>query len=258
MKRKICFIILFVLAAASIGCTNKNFLVSNKDYQSAVKTLGVIPLLVDSGSDIIHPEREAVIHLVKTNNEGKTSYLIEKLKDHKGYFDVRPVTGDVDDLFANLVRGRELVTRPDSFYRSYQVNTGYAGELCRKNLVDVILIIVLNGVMTPQKYWDRTRLSYLQTDYNLLVESALVVAADGRLLWEYSGDPASPFLALQYPDFDEAHYNKTNKVRLKFITLDGIEKALQEPSSPWLDQDSTPKVYRNMLNRVAKELKPGW
>ncbi|NLC71560.1 MAG: hypothetical protein GX751_09405 [Desulfuromonadaceae bacterium] len=258
MRKWVWFIVLLALMATLVGCTNKNFLISGKDYQATVKTLGVLPLLVDSGSDITHPDREAVLQLIKTNNQGKIDYLVEKLKSSEGYFDVRPVMGDVDDLFINLIQGKELVTRPGSFYRSYQVNNAYAGELCRKNMVDGVLIIVLNGVVTPRKYWDRTRISYLQTDYNLVVESALVVSADGKLLWEYSGNPSAPFLPLQYPDFDEAHYNKTNKVRLKFITLNGLEKTLQEPSSTLMEQNTVPKAYRKMLNRVADKLKPGW
>lgn len=258
MRQRGWLILLFVLAAATAGCTSKNFLVSAKDYQNTVKTLGVLPLLVDAESDVIHPERSGVIQLLKTHSQGKTAYLVDELKGSKSYYDVRLIGGDADDLFANLIQGRELVTRPGSFYRSYRLNTAYAGELCRKNLVDGILVIVLNGVVTPRKFWDRTPITYLETNYNLIVESAQVISTNGQMLWEYSGDPDSPFLTLQYPDFDEAHYNKTDGVKLKFVTLKGLETALQEPSSSLLGQDSVPRVYRQMLDRVADQMKLGW
>ncbi|MBN1142551.1 MAG: hypothetical protein JXB25_12265 [Deltaproteobacteria bacterium] len=258
MRKMTWLAVLALLALGSAACSNSNFLISGKEYRNKVKTLGVLPLLVDTGSEIAHPDRQGILSLIQSGNRDQTSYLIQRLKRGGGYFDVRPVEGDPEDLFANLITGTELVARPDSFYRSYRFNGAYAGELARKNLVDGLLVIVLNGVATPRKHWDRTRINYLEAEYNLIVESAFVAAADGALLWEYSGNPSEPFLLLQYPDFDEAHYNKTNKVKIKWISLEGLERVLRENSLPFPGEQPIPRTYKEMLLRVADRLQLWW
>ena len=259
MKRHwMCMGMLALVMTVLAGCVSKDYLVSTTEYRSKVRTLGVVPLLVDTNSAIQHPERSAVIQLLRENNREKHAYLIQKLKKKADYFDVRQVAGDPAELFSALVSGSTPAVKKNDFYRGYQFNAAAVAEVCQKNAVDSLLIVALGGAQVPLTHWDRTRLGYLSTEYNVILASAAVVSRDGKMLWEYNSSPKDPFLELQYPDFDEAHYNKTNDVRLKFVSLDGVKRILQKTSTSLLNASVLPEVYEKLLDDVADHMNLGW
>jgi hypothetical protein len=62
---------------------------------------------------------------------------------------------------------------------------------------------------------------------------------------------------LQYADFDEAYYNKTDEVKIRFIGSEGIERTLSEPERTLFGRSELPRVYREALDRVVDALSPG-
>lgn len=253
-------IALIALAAFFIaGCTGTSFKIPKEEFSQKVRTLGVLPLLTDGSSEIIHPDKNRLLTLIKENNRDKTSCLVSRLKKHKNYFDVRYVPGNPDALFNALVREGRLQTDNNGTAKDYEFDTGFLADLSSQNLVDAYLVIILKGVMLPQKRWDRTRLNYLESDYNVVIEQAYVVLPDGRVAWEHKGSAADAFLTLQYPDFDEAHYNKTNKVKVKLVSLEGVERTLQTPSGGLVEKnEKCPEPYRQLFDRISNNLKTGF
>ena len=124
-------------------------------------------------------------------------------------------------------------------------------------MVDAILVVIFNGVDRDEKRWDRTKLTFLRANYNVILASAMVLTADGQVLWEYHGKPGESFLPLQYPDFDEAHYNKTEEVKIRHISLAGLERTLAERSNSLFSRASGPLPYQNLFDQLASELNPG-
>ncbi len=249
--------IIMLAAVFIVGCGGKSFNISKEEYAQKVKTLGVLPLLVDGGSEITHPEKNRLLSLIKENNRGKTGYLIAQLKQQKHYFDVRHVPGEPDALFSGLVRSTEFQASKNGLERRYAFNAGFLTGLSEKNLVDAYLVVILHGIMLPQKRWDRTHLNYLESEYNVIIENAYVVLPSGQIVWEKKGAAGEAFLTLQYPDFDEAHYNKTNKVKVKFVDLEGLERTLKAPSGLIQKDQKYPEPYQKLFDRISKELKMG-
>ena len=251
-------IAIFLLATVFlVGCAGGSFKIAKEEYGQKVRTLGVLPLLVDDGSDIMHPEKSRLLSLIKENNRGKTGYLIAQLKEQKNYFDVRHIPGDPDTLFNGLVRGNDFQASKKGMERRYGFNAGFLTTLSERNLVDGYLVVILHGIMLPQKRWDRTHLNYLESEYNVIVENAYVILPSGQVVWEHKGSADDPFLSLQYPDFDEAHYNKTNKVKIKFVSTEGIEKTLAEPSGLVQKDGKYSEPYKKLFDRITQELKVG-
>ena len=250
-------VILLMVTVFLVGCGGQSFKISKAEYGQKVRTLGVLPLLVDDGSDIMHPEKTRLLSLIKETNRDKTGYLIAQLKEQKNYFDVRPVPGDPDMLFNGLVRGWDFQASKKGLERNYEFNAGFLTTLSEKNLVDGYLVIILHGIMLPQKRWDRTHLNFLESEYNFVVENAYVILPSGQVVWEHRGSAGDPFLTLQYPDFDEAHYNKTNKVKIKFVSIQGIETTLTEASGLVQKDEKYSEPYKILFGRIMQELKVG-
>jgi len=248
----LCLTVLFVAA-----CSGGTYHIPKKEYQQQVKTLGVLPLLVDTRSTVQHPRRDEVFGLLKKHNHDKEQKLIEQLRASKSYFDIRPVSGQADRLFRQLVSGSDLVGEGGELYRSYRFNAGGASSLTRDAVVDGLLVVILNGLDKVEKRWDRTLVDYLEISYNSIRASAYVILPDGKVVWEYPGAGSEKFLDLQYPDFDEAYYNKTDEVRVKFISVPGLDRTLGEQGGGVFSRVEYPEPYHDLFKTVAKALKPG-
>ncbi len=251
MRRAIILLLATVFLA---GCGVQPFKISRAEYGQKVRTLGVLPLMVDEASDLRHPEKNQLKTMIKENNRGKVDFLIARLKEQKNYFDVRYVPGEPEALFNQLVKGSDATDRKNGAERHYEFNAEFLTTLSEKNLVDGYLVIILHGIMLPQKRWDRTHLNYLESEYNVIIENAYVILPSGQVVWEHKGLAGDPFLALQYPDFDEAFYNKTNKVKIKFVDIEGLAKALVEPAGLLQKDEKLSVPYRNLFNRIAQDL----
>jgi len=239
------------------GCGGGSFTVPKTEYRERVQTLGVLPLMVDEVAPIKHPDRDAVIRLLQTYNDTTRDLLVDILKESKNYFDVRAIPGDARDIFGRLVVGQNPQGRGDELHRGYVFNAAEIATLAEKNVVDALLVVVFNGVERPEKRWDRTKLTFLKADYNVILASAMVITPDGQVLWEYHGKPGESFLPLQYPDFDEAYYNKTEEVKIRFISLPGLERTLAERDQSLFSKSTSSLFYQKLYEQLAAELNPG-
>ena len=247
---RILSLVLFLLLA---GCSSGTYKVPTKEYQQQVKTLGVLPLIVDSRSAIVHPDADAIVSLLRRGAAGQSEIVVDELRRKKGYFDVRLVPEPARILSEKLLlkAGADELGLP----RGYQLNQQFLAELCKDSFVDGLLLLNLQGVVHTDKRWSRNTFEHLTTDFNDIMATATVVTADGRLLWELSGADATNVLALQYPDFDEAHFNREELVRLKFITLAGLEKTLLSPAEKEQGISGSPQIAA-WLQKVIAALSP--
>jgi hypothetical protein len=250
--------LLLLMLLVSLTACQSFFKVPKEEYREEVKTLGVLPLMVDEKSTIEHPQAAEVVAMLQRHNVGRNPYLVEFLKDQKSYFDVRTISGDSRQLYSQLIRSRWVRKNPEGPRYHYMVASQAASELCRQNAVDGLLLIILNGTDRVERRWDRTHLSYLEAPFNGIQASALVVLPSGETLWEYFGLVDNPFLALQYPDFDEAHHNNTDEVPVHFVSLSGLERALSEPGTNWFRETELSRPYQELFEELTKYLKPGF
>jgi hypothetical protein len=249
--------VLLLVLMPLTACGGSFYNVPKDQYREQVKTLGVVPLLIDGQSTIRHPAQADVVGLLRRHSADRYQELIALLKTKKGYFDVRDVPGDPQRLFGRLIRSRSLREAPEGSYNHYEFAAGTVAELCRQGAVDALLVVVLNGTVRTEKRWDRTRLSYLEAPFNDILATAAVVLPSGEVLWEYQGPAAEPFLALQYADFDEAYHNKTEEVALHFTTVAGLDRTLVEPGRDWFQETLLPRPYQELFQDLVKQLSPG-
>lgn len=257
MRRVLWAVLVIFLAAVSTGCAGGVYNVPKDQYQSIVKTLGVLPIMVDSGSEIRHPESGSVIDLLRQTNGGKEASLVELLREKKAYFDVRAVDGEPSALLRNMAVSRKLATDKDGGY-VYRFRPDAVAALARASASDALLVVILNGAPRQERRWDRTKMSYLDAVYDSILVSAAVVLPTGEIVWEYRSPVGGPFLNLQYPDFDEAFYNKNDQVAAKYITVPGIERTLNEPDKSWFGKSLVPVPYHELFKELASSLKPGF
>lgn len=251
MKRLLCCLVLVALLSS---CGWGTFQVPKQEFQTKVQVLGVLPLLVDRSAPLDYPQKEALFDLLERTNLGKQKILVDRLKEKKGYFDVRSISGNPELLKLSLLAKRKPV---DKFGRpqGYVYNPADVAELARRNVVDALLLVVFSGAQVKETRRSRTLLETLQTTYNDLLVTAAVVGRDGRVLWKMSGDDSFQLLPLQYPDFDEAYYNRTDRVQLKYISQAGIERALEEkPDSSGKPQ--LPEPYKRLFSRIVSSISP--
>ena len=95
--------LLVVLTLFTFGCAQNHYNIPKDTYEQRVRVLGVAPVFVDADSDIRHPEKDALIALVKDYNRINEKKLVTMIKETGSHFDVRPLPGDADSLFASLV-----------------------------------------------------------------------------------------------------------------------------------------------------------
>ncbi len=250
--------LLSLLTALLLAGCGGYYKIPKKEYQERVRTIGVLPILVDADSTILRPDRAEVLDLLRRMSGGREGKLIELLRAERTYFDVRPVVGEPQDLFNRLVLNRTLRGEGEKLYRRYQFSGQAATELAQANGVDALLVIVLNGVVRPEKRWDNPPTTFLKTDYNSILATASVVLPSGELAWEYPGTAGERFLDLQYADFVEAKYNKTEQVKLKEIDMVGLERTLVEREKRLLGNTGFPFVYRVLFEEIVSTLKPGF
>jgi hypothetical protein len=105
------------------------------------------------------------------------------------------------------------------------------------------------------------QLKSLTSDYNYLIMSAQILDANGAILWEYPNFRQriikfDPLLNLEYPDFNEAEANLTTSANVKFKTLEGIRRALEQRRKDLLMRETQEsEVYNNQFDEIISLLK---
>lgn len=262
MRMFLRFAFLFMLSLFTFGCAQNFYNIPRETYQKKVRTLGVVPLFVDGDSDIKHLEKDALVNLIKDANRINEKELVAQLKDTGAYFSVRLLDADAGQTFSTLFSRREKRDDAGIVYNKYFFKTEEIRNIISKNDVDAVMLVTVNGLTKPDKVYACNLLSYLESDYNYLAMSAQILDADGNTLWEYPNFRQRSltfpmFLALQYPDFDEAAANLSDRVDVKFKTIAGISKALaktEKSSVQGKAQVST--LYNLIFEDMVSMLKP--
>ena len=233
MRRAVNMVLIGLVMLTGFGCAQNYYNVPKDTYEKKVRVLGVAPLMVDAESDIRHPEKAAVVALLKEANRKNEKELVALLKDTGAYFSVRLLDEDSDLLSAGLGPRRERRDDGGVIYNKYFFRQEALQNLVDRHRVDAVMVVTLSGLTRQDKFYSSNLLSYVSGDYNFLTASAQVIDRDGTVLWEYPNFRQRiltypPFMALQYPDFDEAKANTTDDVEVKFKTVAGIGRALNK------------------------------
>lgn len=257
MKTTLQILTVFFLLLVLGGCASKYYQVTPEIYRERVKVLGVLPLIVDTESTILHPQRDEIVTLLQKSAGDKYLRLSEELSKNAGYSTVRPVIIDMQSEL-QLFAGKTLKTNKDGTFRSYQSVPDAVSALAKSAGVDGLLVVILNGVESKEKRWERVGPRYLEANFNEIQATAMVLAATGEILWERPGSSGSPFVDLQYADFDEAYHNRTDQVAVRFITPDGLSRALQASDKGSLfDPEAFPTLYRRLFDPLSEALAVG-
>jgi len=243
---------LFIIFLA--GCGSGQFQVPKQEYQTRVQVLGVLPLLVDTNSSLNYPEQDNLFAILARSARGKERFLVEKLKEKKGYFDVRSLSVSPELTALSLLSAGSPHDK-SGWPQGYAFDAATIAEIARQNVLDAVLVVVFSGEQIEQTRRSRTKLETLTTHFSDIRATAAVIDRNGQTLWQLSGPESFLALLLQYPDFDEAYYNKTDFVRVKNITLSGIERALDETP----DKNGVvplPPMYENLFAEIASGISP--
>ncbi len=230
MKKLLIYSLVLILLCS---CGSGTFQVPKQEYQTKVQVLGVLPLLIDRQANLDYPQKEAIYDLLTRSNLGKHERLVELLKGEKGYFDVRAISADAE-LLENSLLASELPPNVD----------------------DALLVVVFTGAKVQEIRRSRNLLESLTTGYSDVLATATVIDRNGQTLWQMAGADSFQALILQYADFDEAYFNRTEQVQVKNINFAGIEPLLaEEPDKS--GQDRLPKLYQQLFNQIVTGISPG-
>ena len=254
--------LILLATGATFGCAHNYYNIPQETLEKRVKTIGVAPFFVDAESDIRHPEKGAIVALIEGANAKSQKELIVRLRETGIFYIVRPVDGDPARLSASVVSSRELRDDAGIIYNKYFYKKDKLRQLLTENGLDAMLFVTVSGLNRQGKVFSSNFLSYLETDYNFLAVSAQLLDRDGTIIWEYPNFRRSALsypmvLQLQYPDFDEAAANLTDKVEVKFKTVAGVKKAFaQSESSVAANAPQVSTLYARQFDEMLALLKP--
>lgn len=237
--------LLLAATCAMFGCAHNYYNIPQETLEKKVKTIGVAPFFTDADSDIRHPDKGAIVKLVETYNAKNEKELIARLRSTGIFYSVRQVPGNPSRLFSAVVSSKERRDDAGIVYNKYFFNREQLRQLIAENGLDAIMFVTVSGLTRQGKVYASNLLSYLETDYNYLALSAQMLDRDGTLIWEYPNFRRSAlsyplFFPLQYPDFDEAAANLTEKVDVKFKTVAGVTNAFNQTEASSVENG--PKV----------------
>ncbi len=257
MKR----LILLPLLALMFGCAQNHFNVPTEHFAAKVKVLGVAPIIVDANSDIRHPKKDQLVALIADMNRKYEQHLVRRLKETGNFFTVALLDGDPQRIFGELFFRSEKRDDATIRYNKYFWKADELRDYLKKNNLDAVMLLVVSGLTQNGKVYSNTLLTSQPSDYNYLILTAQVLDGDGTILWEYPNFRSrftsySPMINLQYPDFSEAEANLSDKADVKFKTIDGIRRTLDQRGKDILlreTQDS--EVYGKQFDDITSLLK---
>ena len=228
------------------GCAHNYYNLPQDTVAEKVKVLGVVPIIIDTDSDIRHPQREELITLLTNVNRSFERDLLRLVKNTNSFYTVTLLDADPKAVFASTLFRRERRDDAAIQYNKYFWKEDALADFMRKNSLDAVMFVVVSGITRPDKISSANLLDSLNTDYNFLVMTAQIVDAKATILWEYPNFRQrtlsyNPLMNLQYPDFDEAKANMNPRVQVKFKTLEGIRRSLEKRRLDLLRRE-TPEV----------------
>lgn len=230
---------LILLAVAMMlftGCAANYYNVSREAYEKKVKVLGVAPIMLDTDSDIRHPDKMDILRIAREANRKNERELVDILKNSGEYYAVRLLEEDADLLYQAVFSRRERRDDGGIVYNKYFYKTEELKKLITKHNVDAVMLVTVSGITMLEKIYSNTLTAYLEENYNDLIMTAQILDAEGTMLWEYPNFRQkfpiySKLLDLQYPDFEEARANLTDQVRIKNKSIPGIGRAFAKTES---------------------------
>lgn len=262
MKSILKFIPIAILALFALGCSQNYYNIPRESYERNVRVLGVAPFFTDDDSDIRHPEKETLIPLLKDLNRKNELELVARLKTISTYSSVRFLESPADQLFSSLFFRRERRRDEGLVYNKYFFRQKELKQLLERNKIDAVMLVTVSGVTKEDRIFSSNLLSSLKTDFNYIIMTAQILDADNNILWEYPNFHKrflsySPLINLQYPDFDEAAGNSTDRVEVKFKTLPGITRTLtRSKDSSFIRDLPVSRAYNNIFNDMIFMLEP--
>jgi len=212
------------------GCAANYYNIPRESYEKKVKVLGVAPILLDTESEIRHPEKGEILRIVREANRKNEHELVDILKSNEDYTAVRFLEEDPETLYTTLLPRRERRDDAGVVYNKYVYKQEELKRLVTKHNVDAIMLVTVSGIVMLEKVYSNTLTAYLEENYNNLIMTAQILDGEGTLLWEYPNfrqkiNAYGKLFDLQYADFEEARANLTDQVRIKHKSIPGIERA---------------------------------
>ena len=250
-----------LLATAVTGCSQNRFNISSENFAERVRVLGIAPIIVDTDSDIRHPQKDLLISLVTEMNRKYEQQFVRKLKATGNFNTTAMLDGDPQSIFGKLLSRREKRDDATILYNKYFWKNDELRDYLRKNNLDAVMLLVVSGLTKSDKEISYGQFMSLKTDYNYLFLTAQILDANGTILWEYpnfrqSFPSYSPLINLEYPDFNEAEANLTTKVIVKYKTIEGIRRTLDQKSKDLLLRETQESVvYGKQFDEMISLLK---
>lgn len=259
--KKTFLIICCLLSALFSGCVQNHFNVPAENFTDRVKVLGVVPIMLDADSDIKYPQKDQLLSLISEKNRAFESQFVRKLKTTGNFYAVALMGSDPDELFKKMFFRREQRDDATIRYNKYFWKNDELKEYLQKNNLDAVMMIVVSGLTQEAKIASCNFLNSLTSNYNFLTMSAQILDANGTVLWEYPNFRQRilsyyPMINLQYPDFSESDANKAAVTNVKFKTIEGIRRTLEEKKRDFLLRETQePLVYGKQFDEMISFLK---
>lgn len=244
------------------GCATNYYNIPRESYEKKVRVLGVAPILLDTESDIRHPEKSEVLKIVREANRKNERELVDILKSNGDYAAVRFLEEDAEQLNISLQPRRERRDDARVVYNKYFYKQEELKRLIAKYNLDAVMLINVSGITMMEKIYSNTLTSYLEENYNSLIMTAQILDGDGTTLWEYPNfrqkfPGYTKLFDLQYPDFEEARANLTDQVRIKNKSIPGIGRAFaRSESSSVKSSKQVASLYNSQFSDMNSLLKP--
>lgn len=252
---------LFFVAGTMLGCAQNHFNIPAENFAEKVKVLGVAPIFVDADSDIIYPQKDLLIPLIADFNRKYEPLLARKLQSTGNFYAVTLLADEPRQLFSSLIARREKRDDAGIQYNKYFWKNAEIGAYIKKNRLDAAMVIVVSGLTKTSKIYSSNLLTSLETNFNFLTMTAQIVGPDGTVLWEYPNFRGQlftyyPLVNLQYPDFSESEANLSNKTQVRFKSLDGIRRTLEQKKSDMLFRETQePEFYGRLFDEMTSLIK---
>ena len=260
MKRLV--ISMLFVAGTLLGCAQNHFNVPAENFAEKVKVLGVAPIFVDADSDMLHPQKELLIPLISDLNRKHEPLLVRKLQGTGNFYAVTLLADEPRQLFSSLTARREKRNDANVEYNKYFWKNDAIAAYIQKNRLDALMIITVSGLTKTSKIYSSNLLTSLEANFNFLTMTAQIVGPDGTVLWEYPNfrgqvlQPYYPLINLQYPDFSESEANQSRTTEVRFKSIDGIRRTLEQKKSDLLFRETVePEVYGRLFDEMTSLIK---
>lgn len=255
MKR---FVVGLLFATVTMaGCAQNHYNIPADTFAEKVKVLGIAPIFIDADSEIIHPQKDLLVPLIADLNKKYEPLLVRKLQSTGNFYAVVQLADEPSPLFKSLMSRRESRNDANTEYNKYFWKNEEIGAYIKNNRLDAVMVLVVSGLSKTSKIYSSNLMTSLETNFNFLMMTAQILGPDGTVLWEYPNFRGRlltyyPLVNLQYPDFSESEANQSKKTEVRFKSIDGIRRTLEQKRSDILLRETQePEVYGRLFDEIT-------